>query len=111
MMLHIPFQEADEKTHYILFRRPKSKVKLSNSLSINGTLIEHVKSTKFLGIMIDEQLKFCEHIQYIKGKISRGLGIIYKAKTKCNKSTLLTLYYFFSLPLLQLLFNSLGEYR
>ena len=39
-----------------------------------------------------------QHIQYIKGKISRGVGILYKCKKFFNTKTLLTLYYSFVYP-------------
>ena len=55
-------------------------------------------STKFLGIMIDRYLDFNEHIQYIKGKISRGLGILFKCRNLFTHKTLLTLYNSFLYP-------------
>ena len=54
--------------------------------------------TKFLGVIIDKNLNFMQHIQYIKGKISRGLGILYKCKRFFDRKTLLTLYYAFIYP-------------
>ena len=55
-------------------------------------------STKFLGVIIDKYLNFNEHIQYIKGKISRGLGIIFKCRRLFTQSTLVTLYNSFLYP-------------
>ena len=55
-------------------------------------------STKFLGVMIDQHLSFEAHIKFIKGKISRGIGILYKAKKLLAKTTLMTLYYAFIYP-------------
>ena len=56
------------------------------------------KSTKFLGVMIDQHLTFRDHVQYIKGKVARGIGILYKCKRYLNKCTLLTLYNAFINP-------------
>ena len=36
---------------------------------------------KYLGVIIDHKLKWCEHISYVKNKVSKGLGIIFKART------------------------------
>ena len=55
-------------------------------------------NTKFLGVIIDKYLDFNEHIQYIKGKISRGLGILYKCRRLFISKTLITLYNSFLYP-------------
>ena len=54
--------------------------------------------TKFLGVVVDQHLAFDMHIKYIKGKVSRGIGILYKAKRILKETTLLTLYYAFVYP-------------
>ena len=41
---------------------------------------------------------FSDHIQLTKGKVSRGLGILYKAKWLLKQKTLLTLYHSFIYP-------------
>ena len=87
-----------KKTHFMIFSRSRRKIKPSIQLMINNVKIDRVISTKFLGVMIDEHLTFTQHIQYIKGKISRGLGILYKAKRLLNKKALITLYYSFIYP-------------
>ena len=87
-----------KKTHFIIFRRPRSKVKLNKELVIDGVKIESARSTKFLGVMIDQKLNFYEHIQYLKGKVARGVGILYKCRKYLKQSTLTTLYYSFVYP-------------
>ena len=57
------------------------------------------EQTKFLGVIIEQTLNFRSHISYIKGKISRALGILYKARKFFDKTTLLTLYNSFIHPL------------
>ena len=87
-----------KKTHYILFRKRRGNHLLSNDLVIDNVKIENVKCTKFLGVMIDQNLTFHDHIQYMKGKISRALGILYKCRKYVNTSTLVTLYNAFIYP-------------
>ena len=41
---------------------------------------------KYLGVIIDHKLKWCEHISYVKNKVSKGLGIIFKARKKRTSS-------------------------
>ena len=67
---------------------------------INNVKIDVVQKTKFLGVIIDEKLSFQEHTLYLKGKVSRGLGIMHKAKRYLNKEILMTLYYSFIYPYL-----------
>ena len=83
------------KTHYMVFDRGKEK-KDQDSLYLNKILIERVKFTKCLGVTIDEKLT----ISYIKNKISKGFGIILRARKFFNKSALLKLYNSFVLPYL-----------
>ena len=87
-----------KKTHYILFRKRRGRVLLSKTMVIDNIDIENVKHSKFLGVIIDERLTFNNHIQYMKGKISRAMGILYKCRKYLNQSTLLTLYNAFIYP-------------
>ena len=87
-----------KKTHFIIFKRSKGTILLNNTLKINDTAVDMVESTKFLGVVIDQHLNFQQHINYIKSKISRALGILYKARKIFGKQTLLTLYNSFVQP-------------
>ena len=55
---------------------------------------------KYLGVIIDHKLKWCEHISYVKNKVSKGLGIIFKARMVLDQQCLLTLYNLFVYPYL-----------
>ena len=87
------------KTQYMVISTRRNILPRDN-LFINREQIERVYSTKFLGVIIDEKLNWCEHIKSIKSKISKSIGIICKARKKLNKSVLLTLYYSFVHPYL-----------
>ena len=58
------------------------------------------KNTKFLGVIIDNKLRWSDHINYIKNKISKSIGIINKTRNFLNKNTLRNLYYTFIYPYL-----------
>ena len=47
-------------------------------ITIRNENIKETNSIKFLGIIVDNKLKWHEHIIYIKNKVSRATGIIYK---------------------------------
>ena len=68
------------KTNYMIF----SNSKLSN-IPFKPRLckydIERSVSSRFLGVIINENLTWTEHICAIKAKMSRYVGILYKLKT------------------------------
>ena len=67
-----------EKTKYILFSY-KNTVHLP-PISIGNSRIERSASLKFLGLMVDENLTFKNHVHYISNKLSRSVGILNKLK-------------------------------
>ena len=88
--LHINF----DKTNYMLFQPSKHKPNIHNtadsfSLTINGNTINRVHVVKYLGIFIDENLNWHEHISYLIKKISSLTGILYRINLflplKCKK--------------------------
>ena len=64
---------------------------INQDIKIINIPIDRVHSTKFLGVYIDSKLNWSEHIKYIRSKLSKSIGIICKAKTLLNRSTLVTL--------------------
>jgi hypothetical protein len=60
----------------MLFGHKNVKIGQYNSLYIQGNPIQHVESTKFLGMMVDERLTWKKHIDYIKLKISKALDVM-----------------------------------
>ena len=89
----------EKNSLYVLLSSTK-KAEFSNSLSIQGEMINQVKETKFLGVMVDNKLSWASHINYISKKISKGIGILCQARKYLPKSCLVTLYYSFVYPYL-----------
>ena len=86
------------KTHFILFRRKKVRISLSTDLIIHNVKIDMIERTKFLGVIIDQNLSFQSHINYIKGNVARGIGILYKSKPYFSFETMRILYNAFIYP-------------
>lgn len=80
------------KTNYMIFRSKGKKLSVDFELKICGTVIERVSHTKFLGIMLDEKLLWDRHVQFIKPKMAKGIGILCKARKILNQKVLVTLY-------------------
>jgi hypothetical protein len=57
------------KTKFILFRSSKKKKKHVVKLPINNDGIKQVKSTTFLGVVIDECLSWNDHIDPLQRKL------------------------------------------
>ena len=62
--------------------------------------ISRVTSISFLGVIIDEKLSWKNHVNYIHGKISSSIGMMYKLRTVLPKKTLFMLYNALVLPYL-----------
>src|SRR5688572_5355178 len=61
----------------LLFHSTKKRIPdLQTKLSIDGIALSQTRSTKFVGVCLDECLTWTEHINIIAGKISRNLGIL-----------------------------------
>ena len=86
-----------KKTHYMVISNKKGPVP-DISIYIEGHLIDKVSCTKFLGVFIDEKLNWKRHINYVSGKISRGIGVIMKARKSLNRDSLITLHLSFIYP-------------
>ena len=89
-----------EKTHYIIFNLRRSKLTTSRDLLIDGVKITRKNSTLFLGVKLDEKLSWKEHVQHIKLKMAKNIGIICKCREKFQRSTLISLYNSFVYPFL-----------
>ena len=86
------------KTNFILFGNRKQNEDLD--ITINNVKIDRVYVTKFLGVLIDSNLNWKEHIDGINNKISKSIAIIYKASKILNINSLYTLYCTLILPYL-----------
>ena len=81
-----------KKTHYMIFNL-KKKCCCDVMLRIDKQLIEEVSETKFLGVVIDNGLKWKKTYSVYVKKKSKGIGMIIKARHCLNKNALTTLYY------------------
>ena len=61
-------------------------------LTINN-VIERQEFIKFLGVLLDENLNWKEHIKYTENKIAKNLGLLYKARSFLERNALAALYY------------------
>ena len=59
---------------------------------MNGRLLKRVKRIKCLGSVVDENLTWDDHIDYISGKIRRNIGILKRMRLTVPRESLVLLY-------------------
>ena len=77
------FEELGPAVLYLLMQK-RVALNLFNSgvnIDLNGTPISTNYQTKFLGVLIDEDLQWNSHINYISRKVAKCVGIIYKVRS------------------------------
>jgi hypothetical protein len=86
------------KTNYMIFSGKLSQTKLN--IIFDNNLLDKVECTKFLGVHIDSQLTWNNHIKYIHAKISKSMYVLYRAKLFFTKDSLYSIYCTLILPYL-----------
>ena len=70
-----------KKTKYIIFSRARS-LELLSTLTKANLPIERLTESKFLGVIVDENLTWNRHIKTIQTKMARYIGLMYKLKSQ-----------------------------
>ena len=69
------------------------------SLSINGVFLEKVTSHKILGVLIDNNLSWKQHIDHICVELSKLIGLLWRKKHLLPYSSRVLLYNSYFLPI------------
>ena len=85
-----------KKTKFSFFHKSSKKdnipLRLPN-LNINGFTIERESSIKFLGVWIDENLTWRDHIHTVENKIAKNIGLLYQGKHYLDDNCLKPIYF------------------
>ena len=81
----------------IFFPKRKSNLlpKQLPDLKLSNFIISRETSIKFLGILLDENLTWKHHNKMIENKVSKSIGIMYKARLILNRRSLKFIYFSF----------------
>lgn len=82
-----------EKSNFVLFHPPQKKINNKVELNISDKSLKQDTCIKYLGILIDANLGWKPHIDYIAKKIKRGVGVLSKIRYYVSTSILVNLYY------------------
>ena len=85
-----------DKTKYMIFMK-KPGIHEHNII-IDQINVERVKDTKFLGIQLDEKLKWDVQIHSVSKNMSKGISVLYKLKPVLDNNILYSLYCTLILP-------------
>ncbi len=80
------------KSHFMLFQNRSQSFDIA-PVWLSYQMINRVKSTIFLGIIIDEHINWKDHINSLSNKISKTCGILRRIRDKLTKEAMLTIYY------------------
>ena len=64
----------------MILKTKRRRFKEIPAIKINGQIINQVKCTKFLGLNVDEELCWKDHVDQVATKISKMTGIMVKAR-------------------------------
>jgi len=86
-----------KKTKFMAFHAPQKIVQYP-SLKINDVYIERVTQFNFLGLIINSNLKWDNHVEHVSKKVSSVIGIMYRLKYIYPQAALRMLYNALILP-------------
>lgn len=83
-----------KKTNFILFHMRNSDLtNIFNEICFGNIKINRVESEKYLGIVIDKDLNWTQHIDSIKRKISSFVGVLKRISKFINEKTKKDIYF------------------
>ncbi len=80
------------KTKLSIFS-PNKTINNNIHIALNGTNIERDSVTKFLGLYLDEQISWKEHIKKLRAKLASSIFVINRVKNYLPHDALKTVYY------------------
>ncbi len=87
------------KTKSLIFSTRQYRGSTVLELNVGGEMLEQVDLYKYLGVFLDRNLNFVEHIDYIVNKSRRKLGMLKRICKFMNQETTLMLYKTLIVPL------------
>ena len=89
-----------EKTEYMIVgsRQRLNQINSDPDILIGYHMIKRVSNKKFLGVVLDEQLNWHNHIDNQCAKISKNIALLRRAKSFLTENALITMYNSLVLP-------------
>ena len=84
----------------MIFRPRQKTLSITKQIIKENNALGQVDNIKFLGVYINQHLTWKTHVNFFAAKISKSVGLLYKAKCYLPSKSLLTLYYALIYPYL-----------
>ena len=81
-----------DKTKFMVFVKPSATQNLPVCLHLNGVNLSQVNCISFLGVLIQENMQWSQHINTKCNKISKINSLLYRLKNILPEKTLLNIY-------------------
>ena len=65
---------------------------------MGGSILTATDTLKYIGVIIDEKITWIPHMAYVKNKVSKGIGIMFKARNYLKRNAIVNLYHSFIYP-------------
>jgi hypothetical protein len=75
-----------------MFHPPQKRLLFSLNIYIKDKILKERDCIKYLGVMIDTNLRWKEHVNYLNKKIKRSIGLLSKIRYYVDLSCLTKLY-------------------
>ena len=101
-----------KKTEYVYFAGPGRRGEPpAGGIRIGDEEIRRVEGARFLGVWVDEGLKWTGHIGQVRAKVGQLLGVLGRARAVLGGDAILSLYNGLVLPHLQYCLMVWGDFR
>ena len=82
-----------QKSQYVVFSRKRRNIGNCNSnVSINRVELDSVSSVRFLGVILDENLMWSSHVNYVTRKLSKFVPLLYSLRNNLTLDALKLIY-------------------
>lgn len=82
-----------KKTKLIIFQNRSLSINLAAPIYLDGVMIDRVHSTKFWGVIINDNINWNQHISSLCINISKFCGVLYRVRDKLTTESIILIYY------------------
>ena len=82
-----------QKTELVLFKNKRKKLENPIKIKLSGKWLYPTDNVRYLGIKIDENLNWKQHIEHILTKLNRANALLFKIRNFVKPKTLRTIYF------------------
>ena len=100
-----------KKTEYVYFGGPGGRQVPTGGLKIGNEAIRRVQGARFLGVWVDEGLRWSSQIEKVRSKVGRLLGVLGRAWVTLGGESVYKLYNAMVLPHLQYCLMVWGDFE